>query len=203
MNKILIIYLLVGIMSFLVISMLSSCSISTATITPDAAPTLHPEPSVKPTGLPSYANWNPYRGAWYDSSYVELDPGTHEYKFIPLPTPSQFLTGKVATQSMEEWIALHKNSTNEVDMAIIKYYRALPAYIDKLKQEDPYFGARSTWEVGQGEGGPLTILTDLGIPKLQTLLDRVQWENPLVVNIEIAVSYISRSRSSKIGFWDF
>jgi hypothetical protein len=182
----------------------STNSTITVAVTPYVTPTLHPEPSVKPSGLPSYAKWNPYKGAWYDSSWVELDPVTHEYKNLPQPTPTEYLTGKVAKQTMEEWIAQHKDSTDEVDMAIIKYYRALPNYIEKLKQEDPMkFESSSAWEVGQGEGGPLSILTDLGISGLQALLDRVQWENPLVVNIEIAVSYISRSRSSKIGFWDF
>jgi hypothetical protein len=154
-------------------------------------PTLYPEPSTTPTGLPSSVKWDPYRNAWYDSSQVELDPVTHMYKSLPFTVPPDYTPPKVASITPEEWIVQHRNSTNEVDIAIIKYYEELTKYLE-IKRLDPDWMARSSIDIGQGEGGPLTILTDLGIPKLQRLVDYVQWENPFVWYLEAVTDRIMR-----------
>jgi hypothetical protein len=165
--------------------------------TPAPSQTLFPEPSVKPTALPTSAKWNPYESSWYDSDWVELDPVTHRYKAVPRTPPPGYTPPKVASMTKDQWIASHQDSTDNIDIALITYYKALIEYVEK---NELYITERSNWEVGQGEGGPLTILTDLGISNLQRLIDRVQWENPLVVNLEIAVCRLCRANSSNIGF---
>jgi hypothetical protein len=194
-----------------IISIITACA--TDTVTPQASqlafssikttepvsaptPSLFPEPSMKPSALSSSVKWNPYRGEWYDSSEVELDPTTHDYKGLPFTIPPGYIPPKVASITAEEWIAQHQESTDTVNIAIINYYRELVKYIET---NNLHLSDRSNWQVGQGEDGPLTILTDLGISRLQKLIDRVQWENPFVVNIEIAICEICRTRSSNIG----
>lgn len=170
----------------------------------DFPPGIYPEPSVKPTGLPSEAKWNPYTNGWYDSSSFEYDPVTNSYKDIPGPLPPQFQNAKSATQTSKEWIEQHQNSTDEIDIAIIQYLQAIGPYREKLRKEDPTrYEDHGVVTIGQEEGGPFELLTGLGIPKLQGLVDKVQWENPFVALIEIAVEDICRNVSSSIGPLDF
>jgi len=167
----------------------------TQTTTPPpstTASTLYPEPSVKPDCLPPEAKWNPYKGEWYNSNLIEIDPITHQYKKVPFTTPPGYILPKFASITGEEWIVQHQDSTDEVDIAIIKYSKALAEDIEKQKQEDPYWMARSSIPTGSEEGGTLTILTDLGISQLQKLLDYTQWENPFVYYLEVATNHISR-----------
>lgn len=169
-----------------------SASIRTIEPVSSPTPTLYPEPSVTPTALPSSVKWDPYRGVWYDSSQVQLDPVTHLYKGVPLTVPPDYIPPKVASITIEEWITQHQNSTDEIEIAIVKYWRALSQDIERQKVEDPNWMLHSWIPIGAEKGGPLTILTDLGIPELQRLVDRVQWENPLVYYLEAAVDRITR-----------
>jgi hypothetical protein len=166
-------------------------------------PFLHPEPSVRPLSLPVAAKWNPYVGEWYDSGWVELDPITHEYIMVPHTPPPGYIPPKGASITVDKWIALQQNSTDEVDVALINYWQALAKDIEKQKLEDPFWMARSSIPTGSEVGGPLTILTDLGIFKLQELVDRVQWENPLVYYVETASDRISRRTMILGGSLDF
>jgi hypothetical protein len=167
--------------------------------------TLFPEPSVKPTALPSSAKWNPYTGDWYDSSEIEPDPVTHKYRNVPRTIPPGYIPPKGASITGEEWIAQHKDSTDEIDIAMISYHQELVKVVEKRKKEDPYWMIRSNIPIGAEEGGPLTILTDLGMPKLQALLDRVQWENPFVYYLEVAINRITRRTITHggDGSWDY
>jgi hypothetical protein len=164
------------------------------------SPSLFLEPSVKPTALPFSAKWNPYDGSWYDSAWVELDPVTQKYKAVPRTPSPGYTPPNVAKISQADWIANHQDSMDEIDITIIKYWQAMEKYREKKMNEDPNWMARSWFDVGQEEGGPLIILTDLGIFNVQNLIDRVQWENPFVVNLEIAICKLCRTNSINIGF---
>jgi len=171
----------------------ASASVETPEPLSSPAPTLYPEPSVKPSALPSSVKWNPYTGDWYDSAWVELDPVTHEYIAVPRTPPPGYVPPKVASITVKEWIEQHQDSTDEIDIAIIKYHQALIDYGNSLTEEERWhLGLRSDWSGTVGPAEVLAVLTDLGIPKLQGLLDRVQWENPFVVNLMIATNLISR-----------
>lgn len=146
------------------------------------------EPSTKPSGLPPSAKFNPEDGKYYDSDIVDWDSNSHQYVCKPQLPPANYQPKTVSTISGQEWINDHKNSVNEIDQAIIKYYYALQAYNEK----HPELIFSSRWEVGQ-DGGPLTILTDLGVGKLPELLKSVDYQNPFAVNIMIAIDEICRT----------
>lgn len=176
---------------------LVGCSSSIA-----SAPAMYPEPSVKPLGLRPWAKWNPETNAWYDPTRFEWDPVTKKYKDIPHYS-SKIQIGKNTTQTPMEWIEQHQNSTDEVDIAVISHYSALIKYIEIQRKENPNYIEGPGHEVGQAEGGPLEILTVFGTAGLQKLVDKVQWENPFVVNLEFAVDKICRTKSNQIGGMDY
>jgi hypothetical protein len=182
----------------------SNAPAAPAASTPAPSHSPFPEPSVKPTALPASAKWNPHDGSWYDSAWVELDPVTHRYKAATRTLPPGYTPPEGASITANEWIELHKDSKDEIDIAIMKYHQELRKYIEKQKKEDPDWMARSNIPIGGEEGEPLEILTDLGIPKLQGLLDRVDWKNPFVYYVEAAIERITRrTLTPGLGGWDY
>ncbi len=181
--------------------------VSTGSPAPSSAiipptPILYPEPS-SPPGFSSIWKWNPYKNEWYDSRTDTWNPITQSYDTVIPPLPPEYLSGKYATQTIEEWLEEHRDSTDEIDIALLKFYPALLQWDEKQRREDPDYQMHPAFDYGPSVGGPLEILTSLGIPKLQKLIDKVQWENPCVKELEIAIDRTCRASIIPISQWDF
>jgi hypothetical protein len=94
--------------------------------------------------------------------------------------------------SREDWVIQHKDSTDQTDIALIKYEQAIEAYAN----EHPEVGGRSDW--GVDYSGELTILTDLGVAGLQGLVRETDVNNPFVVPVIIAIDEICKTDFSLI-----
>ena len=143
--------------------------------------------------MPASAKFNPETGNYFDSDFFEWDTNTQTYTDKPAQIPENYQPPRVATMTVEEWANSHKDSTDEIDIALLKYTEAMNEYM----KNHPELMASSRWEVGQ-DGGPLTILTDLGVVKLPELLKHVNWEDPFVVPVMIAIEQICKTRIGDI-----
>ncbi len=149
------------------------------------------KPAASPGGLPESAEYNEDTGNYYDMGIVDWDSVNKQYK---IKEASILKRNALFTKKMtkEEWVDLHKDSTNPVDKALIKYYEAYKNYSNK----HPEILNSSKWEVG--EDGPLKIITDLGIEKLPQLIGYVQKDNPFTVPVMIAIEKIAKTRIGDI-----
>lgn len=158
------------------------------------------EPANGREGLPSSVKFNPDTNEYYDSNLGEWDSNAQTYRYVEpkiTPTPEGYIAPKYSTATLEDWINNHKDSNDPVDVALMKYFEAMPEYY----KNHPELGLSSKWEVGGEEGGPLTIVTDLGIKGLPQLLKYVDWQNPwnLTIVAEIAIDEICRTMTPYTG----
>lgn len=175
---------LVSIAAFVLVIVAAASAI----ILDEAAVPQFKEPAVSPPGKPDYALFNPYINEYYDSRYVYWDQDTERYRPVQ-PTYTESTTPVTTNYySTDDWVADHQNSTDEVERAFLKYVVAM----DEYWKANPRFILRSDWVVGQEAGGPLTIITDLGISKVPQLLTYTEYDNPFTVVCKFAISSILR-----------
>jgi hypothetical protein len=86
-----------------------------------------------------------------------------------------------------DWVNDHKNTTDFVEMALIKYHQAIESYVNA----HPEAGLRSDW--GIDYNGEISILTDLGVAGLPGLLREVNANSPFRVPVIFAIEEICRT----------
>jgi hypothetical protein len=106
---------------------------------------------------------------------------------LELISLSGCVTGDLQYVSREDWVAQHKDSTDPVDMALIKYQQAIETYTS----QHPEVVYRSDW--GVDYSGELFILTDLGVSGLSGLLKNVEVNSPFVVPVIFAINDICKT----------
>jgi len=144
------------------------------------------EPQIRPSGLPTEAKFNSDKNEYYDSSSIEWDSAKQRY--IAKEQPVNITAENLQETSCKDWVNQHKDSTDPIDIALVKYSQEMEVYIS----EHPEFMFHSNYEVGDN-GGPLNILTNLGVEGLPGLLKEVDVNNPFVIPVMIAVHDICKT----------
>lgn len=153
------------------------------------------EPFKRPE-LPSTATFNPDTNEYYDSSLVTWNPQTNVYEL----KNEQMLSinegkEKSSITTVEEIINVKKTSTDAFDLALVKYAKEMQEYLVK----HPELRLSSRWEVGQDEGGPLSIISELGVEGLPKIIEHISEDDPFAVAMMIAAEKICRTVISDIN----
>jgi len=151
------------------------------------------EPATKPAGLPASAKFNPDTNEYYDSSIVEWDSVRQRYVDTEQSPVFSAPAENIQRLSIEDWLTQHKDSTDLVDIALIKYYSAIEVY----RSAHPEVGFRSDW--GIDYTGEFKILTDPGVEGLPGLLKEVEVDSPVVVPVIFAINEICKTDFGYIG----
>ena len=146
------------------------------------------EPDEKPPGLSEWAIFNPETGHYYNSRSFYWDSERQIYvdKSQPIQEDTEPIHGNQI--SIEEWIEEYYDADDPMDVLLLEYREAMREYWE----QHPELGAASYWVVGQ-DGGPFSMLTDLGPAGLPTLLEHVDSEDPFVIPVMSAITHICKT----------
>ena len=136
----------------------------------------------------------------YATDDVTADIFTQAKEYLALnsvkyeePSVNDAQATNVQYTSVEDWLNLHKDSTDPTDIALMKYSKAIGEYTSQHTEVI----ARSDW--GVDYSGELTILTDLGVAGLPGLLKEVDVNSPFRVALIFAIEEICKT---DIGYCD-